>query len=338
MITVFSQATNDGFVIFFVVIALYFAIQYFYSGGFLSFLALTFTSIGAGLSKGNGLVILPVLLGIFLIRLIQQARQGAWKSARITAVFLSAWIILFGLIVPSFGQYIERYQETGSAFTTNMPIQPLPSLFSYSKVERPGVVSLVDSYFSIPALDLMQNPMVTSQTPKGYTPQRTSFWVQLYGQMNFAHFAAWPFSWQSTSALVRNIGRSIFILALLPTSVAMIWFLRSVLFNLWTLIHKREVDFIALLHVFTIAIYFSFLFLYTWQIRDFATMKPAFLLPAILSMCYFLAGGLDKLFQIAKNRLFRMVAYGALAALLVLFCVDISILIRHLALLLSHTA
>jgi hypothetical protein len=330
LLAIFAQATNDGFVIFFASLAVYSALHYFKTGRGIFFAVLAASTILAGLSKGNGLVAMAVICVVFLIRLVLRWREENKNLRGWKAGWIAVWIALYLLIVPWLGQYIERYQETGKLFSTNMPSNPLPTLWSFGFAERPGVVSLRRSYLSFPFLDLLETPIISTESKTDFPIHRTSLWAQLYGQMNFAHFSEWPWSWATNTPFILWLGRCIFVLALFPTLLAVAWFLITTLSETHTFIRKRTLSDESLLHILLIVGYFIFIFIYTWVIRDFATMKPIFVMPAILSMAFFLAGALDRAFQLIHNRIFLWTMHGALGALTLLFWVDIFSLILHL--------
>jgi hypothetical protein len=330
LIAIFAQATNDGFVIFFVSLATYSALRFFKTNHWFFFLLMAASTIFAGLSKGNGLVAMAVIGGVCFVRLLLQFRNGNRSGLGLRTALFAGWIMLFLAIVPYFGQYIERFQETGKPFPTNMPINPLPTLWSHGEAERPGVVSLRRSYLSFPIQDLLQTPIISTESRTEYPIHRTNLWAQLYGQMNFAHFSEWPPSWATNTPFIQWLGRCIFILALFPTLTAAAWFLRIIVLETLSFFRKRNFTEENILHILLLCGYFTFIFIYTWEIRDFATMKPIFVLPAVISFSFFLAGGLDGIFRMAKNRFLQWAMHGALGALTILFWLDIFSLVLHL--------
>jgi hypothetical protein len=271
-----------------------------------------------------------VLFAFFCYRWLAPTKTTARPPTRQAWILLSAWALLYLLVVPFCGQYIDRYQETGTFFPTNMKAQPLPSLWSHGFAERPGVISFRRTYLTFPLLDLLETPIVNTQNTDGYTVHRTSIWAQLYGQMNFAHFSQWPDTWVSATPLVIWLGRSILVLALIPTGIAFAGLLRAVTREIRALWRKLPCTPMHWLFFLLLSGYSLFLFFYTWQIRDFATMKPIFIFPAILGMSYCFAFGLDLAFQALRKAFLRRALHLALSALLLLFWIDIFTMILHL--------
>jgi hypothetical protein len=328
LLAIFGQCTNDGFVIFFCTLAVYAGLRYWQEGGIGFFGLMAAASVLAGLSKGNGLVAVAVLGLVMALSIARQWRAGNSRSAGIGVGLAIVWLILFLLIVPWCGQYIERYQQTGQLFPTNMTPEPLPSLFSHGEARRPGVVSFRRTYLTFPLANLLAQPNIG--TDSNYPIHRTSLWAQLYGQMNYAQFAEWPESWEEHTPFLDWVARSAFVLALLPSILAAGRFLFLCFSIPWNLAHRKPVGLDIWLHTISIIAYLLFIFLYSWQMRDYDTMKPIFLFPAILSMGFFLASGLDWAFRVARILPLRGALHLALGCLTALYWLDIAALVFHL--------
>jgi hypothetical protein len=330
-ISIGAQATNDSFVILFASLAVLAAIEYFRTNRFIFFLLMMIATILAGLSKGNGLVVLIALLWVCGIRMIIKG----WKKGRgfvlPSIAHLSIWLIIYLLIVPYFGQYIERYKEQGSPFITNIPADPLPSLFARSESGRPGVVSFPESYLSFPFLNLLQTPVIMSQGADIAPAHRVSIWAQLYGGANFAHFYEWPSSWQSYWSLTLDLGRCILILALFPTIASALWFTIFWIKKLLDLLFKGRFEEEYWIYILVLMGYLVFVCLYAWEYREFTTMKVVFIFPALISIVFFISGGLEACFYHLQSGVIHFLMQMGLGILVILYIIDISYLILQLA-------
>ena len=311
LVGISAQATNDTFVILFATLAIAAAVDYFRSGRLFSFAGMVLATILAGLSKGNGLVVMAALLGVWGLRMIIRGRRTGWKWVLGSGLLLAVWLGAFLAIVPVWGQYIERYREQGNPFVTNTTPDPLPSLSARSETGRPGVVSFTESYLSFPVIDLLQHPLILSQKEQIDPANRVSIWAQLYGRANFVQFDDWPPSWRTRNPTVLDIGRILLVLAFFPTLAGVIWFFAVMARVILRLVRSGDMDEEHWLHLVVVAGYFLFVLYYAWEYRDFATMKAIFLFPGILSITFFLSGGLESVFRIVKNRLGRLLGYAA---------------------------
>jgi Dolichyl-phosphate-mannose-protein mannosyltransferase len=330
-IAIDAQATNDAFVILFASLAVLAAIEYFRTNRSIFFLWMMIATIFAGLSKGNGLVVLIALLGVWGIRMIIQGRKKGRVFVLPSIAFLFIWLFTYMLIVPYFGQYIERYQEQGSPFVTNMTADPLPSLFARSESKRPGVVSFSESYLSFPIWNLLQTPVIMSQSTVIAPAHRVSLWAQLYGGANFAHFSEWPNSWQAYWPLILDIGRCIFILALFPTMAGALWFIIFWIKKFLDFIFKGEFEEESWIHIFMLTGYLAFVGIYAWEYRDFTTMKAIFIFPALISIVFFVSRGLEACFNRLRSAAMHLLMQAGLGILVILYIMDISYLILQLA-------
>jgi len=331
LIGIDAQATNDAFVFLFASLAILAAVEFFRTDRFGCFILLIVATILAGLSKGNGLVVFVALLGVWILRMA----VGGWRKGRrfifSSLLFLGVWLSAFFLIVPYFGQYIQRYRENGSPFVTNLTPDPLPSLFARSETGRPGVVSFSESYLSFPIINLLETPMIVSQEDEINPANRTSLWAQIYGRANFAHFDQWPESWQTDNPIILDIGRCILVLALLPTLAGALCFLFNIVKNSITLLTKAKFEEEPWVHTLVLGGYILFVMLYAWEYRNFNTMKAIFIFPALISMGYFIGNGLQAVYMRVTSRLFRSIMHLVLGSLVFFYILDISYLILQLA-------
>jgi hypothetical protein len=71
--------------------------------------------------------------------------------------------------------------------------------------------------------------------------------------------------------------------------------------------------------------------LYTWEIRDFSTMKAIFIFPALICIVFYISNGLDGIFSWTKNKKIQFILQAVLGSLTVVYILDISFLILQLA-------
>ena len=162
LIGINAQATNDTFVILFCSLTIYFTYLFLELGRHRDFGCVTVCAILAGLSKGNGLVMLPWIIVVLLAKLLV-SKGSSPKLRRNYALYLVSFLFAYFVVVSPLGQYVYKYQRYGTPFMHPMSDGPMPHLFRKTYVRRPGVTSFVDSYLSFRFLDLMRNPTVTNE-------------------------------------------------------------------------------------------------------------------------------------------------------------------------------
>lgn len=327
-----AQASNDTFVILFSTLTLYYAILYFRGYRLKDLSLMSCFCILAGLSKGNGLVVFVVIVLSWVINLF---RIRSVETSIVIRTFLASFgvfLLAYASVVPLCGQYVEKVNKYGSPLVIPFPKQPAPHFIERTFVARPGVTSIVDSYLTFRFFDLIKTPIISSQSSDlPYPLHRTSLWTQLYGRAHFVHFDQWPQAWQTDDPAILNVGRIIFLLALLPTAFMVVGITRNT-FRLFTHSARSTVSYSDLwIYLLGMAGYLGFIVLFSFEYRDFAYMKVIFIFPAFLCFGYFLADGMDYYYKSIKSEVFLRLSDISLAALLILYCVDILYLIRQLA-------
>jgi hypothetical protein len=190
---------------------------------------------------------------------------------------------------------------------------------------------------------MLRNPVITN-SKEDYPLHRTSLWSQLYGRAHFVHFDAWPPSWQLPSGpswqwatwLVRNLGRLIFLYALLPTIllVAAVWE-RIVSAMRWMLSggkepHTRLGDWLLDFSVFG---YIAFIIVYSLRYRDFSVMKAIFIFPGLFGFLMLFTHKCDQFYIWAnRKKAIRLLADLVFTFLLFFYVVDATVLIAQLSL------
>jgi len=293
LIGINAQATNDSFVILFSTLTLYFTYRFFAEKKFTHFLYMTAFAILAGLSKGTGLVLFPSILLIFTARLLKNRNLSLnFKKGYLSCSLIFSFLFLG--IVPFLGQYWYEYHHFTSPFIPNGNKNPSPQFIKKTYYGRPGVTSIIDSYFTFRLLDLIKHPAITNGRRK-YSLHRTSLWSQLYGRSHFIYFDRWPPGWQTKNKIILDMGRLIFILALVPTFILLLGIIKEL--NMWVnAVIKRKFDFIENTNEWVFDIFFGFYIFFiivlTLRHRDFAFMKAIYLFPALLAALHLFIKGI----------------------------------------------
>jgi hypothetical protein len=207
----------------------------------------------------------------------------------------------------------------------------LPSLFEPTEVYRPGIISIQDGFFTFKFLDLLKNPQITRDN-KSYPAHRTSFWTILYARTHFIHYNPWPLSWITDNRLVRMLGRIIYILALLPTSIVLlgvIQSLRKIKNNDGTSAASSHLPGLFLL---LLVAYLGFAILYAIEYRIYTVIKAIFIYPVFVSIGVMYLTGSKWLMTLFEERfpkgnsIYQLGVYS----LLIVYVADIFVLIIQL--------
>jgi hypothetical protein len=287
----------------------------------------------ACISKGNGLPVAIAIVGAFVAALL---KPTVARSQILGFATLS--LLVFVAIVPVAGEYWSRYQQTGNAFWISQEPSPPPHFLepSYPKSKRLGITSVVSGYFTFRLLDLLKEPLVTND-PDVYPPHRTSLWSFVYGSAHSNHYDYYPQSWQSDSASVLWLLRTTWILALIPTALLALGVVRGTLRTAVAGLRRvASTDWSAeVLLAAAAAGYAIFLMAYCYKYRDFATMKPIFLYPAVAAYVAYYAREVDRLDRRGVG-VASKVAYGSAILLCVAYVADTAILLIQLLALRLH--
>jgi len=284
-----AQATNDSFVILFGTLALACGCEFFETGTRRAFLFMTASVVLAALAKGNGLVIF-IATTTTLLHAIVRRREVPSLTRRQLTWTTALFVAIVAIAVAALGSYRNNWEDTGNLFAINGERAPWPHLFERTSVYRPGVTSVVDTYFTFRLVDMLSHPADTND-PDIYPLHRTSLWSQLYGRAHVAHFAQHPPSWKNTGSLSTTVTRLILLLALLPTAFVLMGMTRTAIGMIdgsWGRNPPRSVSLADELLVVTGFGFFVFIIVYTLSYRDFGTMKAEFMFPALLAyVCFF---------------------------------------------------
>ena len=334
-----AQATNDAFVILFASLALYFGTRFFARWRPGDFLGLVVATVLAGLSKGNGLVVLLAVVVTFVAAFFFPSL--AVPSRRRAVVGHGALFVV--LVVPTvafIGPYAAYQREFGTPFVTNWEPSAPPHLWRETFVERPGLTSVIHGLLTFRYLDLLRHPASTHGG--AYPRHRTSLWTRVYAQAHSSRFEQYPSSWRSDRNKVRILTRALLVLGLLPTAILGVGLVNVA----WRCVHESwqqlrgrrpagaqpEWWAPAVLVVVTVLGYLAFVAVYSVRLRDFSSMKQIFILPALLGFTVFFSEGAKWLnARVALRRSAAVVRGSAglgLALLLLAYVVDSGVLTR----------
>ncbi len=300
-----AQATNDAFVILFGSLTLYYGARFFsrWRGG--DFVGVCVATVLAGISKGNGLVVIVAVLATCALVLVRPRVDALPGGRRAVLAYGLAFAVLVIPAVAFIGPYAEYQRRFGSPFVTNMENSPAPHLFRQTFTERPGLTSLAHGLLTFRLLDLLEHPASTAD-PTTYPTHRTSLWTRVYAHNFSIRFERTPPSWESTSPTVENLTRILFLLGLVPIALLALGAAAAVrdVVRSWLTDGDAgssqegrdgppEAWPATALLVLTAAGYLAFVALYSVRVRDYSTMKQIFVLPGLLGFVAFTAKGID---------------------------------------------
>jgi hypothetical protein len=278
------------------------------------------------------------------------AFKGRWRCLHLMTkrqvlsygtFFLAAYLAL----VPTLGPYWKHFREYGSPFMINIAPAVFPNVFERTYVYRPvmgigvpGVTSIADALFTFRLLDMLRNPIIAKDSDR-YPLHRTSLWSQLYGRAHFVHFDAWPPSWQLrhlrpqwATPLVWNLGRLIFLCALLPTMILVVALWRRIVAAI-SIIRGHDTpvrlgDWLLDLAVFG---YMAFIIAYSLRYRDSSFMKAIFVFPGLLGFLSLFACECDRFYRWCNDKKLAVMATESIfACLCLLYTGDVIVLIAQL--------
>jgi len=324
-----AQATTDSFSIAFGMMAFVASYRFFLApSGRRLFLCALFCALGA-VSKFSGVVILLLTAINIALSFLSERRAAARAALR------SGWVLGVVLLIaplPWLGGYVSAARITGDPFTLVMPKYAPPAFFAKTTRGRPGIQSIWSGYFTFRLVDMLEHPYTGNDAP-AEPAHRTSLWSQLYGRFFFTRFESWPAQWHVQNALVDAIGRAELVLGLSVVLVALLgWGVAAgaTLRRLPT-IFSRPLDTREYLRIVSLAsagAFLASLFKVTATLRDFAAMKPIYLLPALFGFAFLYLEG----WRAVEDRWprARSVLSALVIALMILQVVDLAWLVSDL--------
>jgi hypothetical protein len=298
LIAIGAQATNDALAIALSTLTLYFGYRVFMMDGrWRDFWAMTSAASLAAITKGHGLVLLgavPAAFAFSALTLGADARRQARRAALFSTLVLATAIVA--------GPYRELHRHFGSPLGDPVSVRmPFPNLLEKTVAGRPGVRSIFEALATFRFVDLLRRPVMTNGNEL-IEQSRTSLWSQLYARAHFAHFAAYPPSWEDRRTGIQQLGRMIFLLGLMPTAIGLAGLVRQSRGLIASVArvagrgkggaprdHGREAitspQALLLLGAWG---YLATVTLYALKVRDFSAMKEIFVYPGLLgfTMCF----------------------------------------------------
>jgi hypothetical protein len=332
LIVISSQATNDSFVITFGSFSLYFLHSFMRHQRARDALLSTGFMILAVSSKASGWCFFFAAMIVVAVKTLVD--QG--PRVRRFGLFFIGSAVSFLLVACLQQPYRGYIREYGTPFKIAPQVErtarPFPHFFERTFHDKPGVISVADSYFTFRLWNMMADPYIDNGEAPA-PPHRTSFWSQIYGRTFSARFDQWPPGWQSDRPLVRNTTRLCLVAGLLPAFTFLTGFWLS-FGKLISGVRREGSSFLARNHDWILPVFllsFVAMVVYLTAVyRNYSFMKVIYFLPVTpaLFACY--ADGLDH-WTSRVPWLGRLCRVGSLV-LVVLFVFETMVLIRDLVL------
>lgn len=274
LISIGTLATNDTVTIFFGFIISYLFIRHWRSPILKFEIPLVILIAFLGITKGNALVFGIALAALFGLEFL---RDRKWNFKVIGRQ--SFWMVFLFFFVGYFGNFFEKQEKLGYAFTINQDKQNPPNIFEEDTLYwgRKGVTSVYNSFFKLRLGSLLKTPYNVNDGDD-YPMHRTSFWGQMYGQFSNYTFERYPATWVSKDNDNYNFTRANYILHL-PLFLLLLYGLALGLFRQIKRPFNKEIVHLLLIFAFTF-----FVARYSYIYRDFSNMKVIFLFPVLLSI------------------------------------------------------
>jgi hypothetical protein len=316
------QHTNDTLGILCGVASIYFADNFFKTWKRRDFILMAAFVVAGALTKGGGLIIFGVLFFYFMLKIIFLPNNINRMTIGKYAV---AFTLIFISVVPLAGGYYTSYVKYQSLSLSTWERDPPPHFFESTPVARPGITDMFTGWFTFRYIEMVKYPYI-SNDPERYPIHRTSLWSQLYGRTMFLHFDQWPPAWQTMDRFIIEVGRILILLGIIPlflflfgTTRQIYLFLRGIFTNGAKFL-KSETHF---LHTATAAAFLLSAVFYSYNYRDFSSMKSIYIFPGMLSYIKLMSQGCA---SIRNKKAFNIIAIFMML-IIVLFTVDISYLL-----------
>jgi len=320
-----AQVTNDTLEILAGTMTVYFVDLYFKKWKVKHLVLMTASIVLACITKGSGLSLLLGVLIIYATAFLIQPKQKLKFLLLTSASFIAAIM----LTVPFAGGYYDNFKKYDNAFINNIPHKdPPPEFFHETYVTRPGITSILNGYFTFRIIEMLQTPYITNDE-HNYPKHRTSLWSQLYGRTFFVHFDQFPGTWATKDLKVLRVGKVLLFLGLVPLVFLLIGCYQSCREILRYIINRNKTGLtenFSWAHFVLVASCLLFIVKYTYDYRDFATMKSIFVFPVLVSMIYLFMSGFEKIRSALPLKIFT----GSILALVLFSMADIIFLIRQL--------
>lgn len=318
------QGTNDTLSIFFGVAAVYLTDAFFREQKNKTLIYLTIVLIGAPLSKASGLLLFFIVAFFFIVKFL----AVDFPEKQILKKHFLIILLSFILIVPFAGGYYSSYKKYNSLALSTWNNDAPPHFFTPSPVERPGVISMFDSWFTFRYLNMVDRPYINNGK-EDYPVHRTSLWSQLYGRTLFLHFDQWPANWATHKSFIITVGKLLLGLGIVPLILLILGFLKnSVVFVKGFVVNKKS--YLSKsnnwLHLIIMIGFLSASVKYSYDHRDYSAMKSIYIFPGIISFIKIFMDG----YNFLTSKLLTQIVSVLLIVITFLSITDIGYLIFQL--------
>lgn len=334
LIVINAEASNDSFVILFGSIVIYSVYRLTIKPTVKYFLILITSSVLAGITKTNSLVLIIGVITVLMIKIVSN-RNYKLSLRKGYLGGLTIYLIVITLGIGYFGEYYSNYKKYGKPLVYTVPTGEMPHWYKKTTFFCPGVRSITEGYFTFRIIDMIKHPIITNDR-YSYPLHRTSVWSQLYGRANFIYFDFWPRGpWQCKDPIMLDIGRVALILALFPLLIFLTGLFLD--FRIWSaLFIRRNIDFLKInhewiFHIFLVG-YLVFIILFTAKGRDYSYMKMIYIFPGLMAVLFPLLKGCEYVYKniLKSNRVISLLFHVVVCLLLVSYLVPIIHLITKL--------
>jgi hypothetical protein len=319
------QGTNDTLAIFCGVLAMYAADSFFRNMKVGTALLLAVALLAGVLTKASMIVLTVVIFMGFAVKVIADA--GLAQRGK-TAKYFFPLLFLMITIVPFAGGYYHNYKTYGSLSLSTWEKDAPPFFYTKTPVTRPGLENMREGFFTFKWKDLIRQPYINNEWDN-YPPHRTSLWSQLYGRTVFMHFDQWPPSWQSHEPNIVSVGKALVILGILPLLLFILGVLSNALGLVKRIVTGDRLFFTQVYKYLPLVVTMAFLassVYYTYNYRDFSSMKSIYIFPGMLAFIKMFTDG----FALLKLKAVMLFAEVVLILMVILSIADILLLYKQL--------
>ncbi len=305
MVTLFSQATNDGVIIFFGTLGMYSVLKLFKKPTLKHSVLVIVALVFGAMSKLNfGVYFIGTTITFLVLAIVHKNYSFSLRKGYL-GTLVAAVVLTFGAAF-FFNGYYTNIKKYGKAFTYNTHLYELPHLYQDSIIlPYGGINNILSGYFTFHYFDLIKNPRILVADGLPTIKHLTSHFSQIYGRTHYLYFENWPKEWRTTSPAMITVGRVVLAVAILPSLVLLLG-LGSMFYIVFRdLRHKRwktlgEDDSWVILLFVTGYLLFSVCFSLFGRVHVF--MKDIYLLPGVLCMLPVLCVGHTLFFKMIKNK------------------------------------
>lgn len=323
LIGINAQASNDSFSILFTTLAILFTYRFLRHERSLDFffgqLALGLAIVSKGTSWPGAIAI---LIGL-------AARTFIGGKTRLRYAGFTTICLLVCAASLKLGDYDFESYDLYANLGRDLPLHFLER----TEFDRPGVISIAESFMTFRFVDLLRNP--TCFRVHTLEPiHLTSLWTQLYGRLHAVQFDYHPVSWHRIDGYVKNLNRSIFVVAVVWLFVLALGFMKSIIrtvrgvrrFRLMYIAHGEYY-----FHLMIAIGYLAFIILFTASYREFAAMKAVYIFPSFLAFASIMQDGIQVVLRVLRNHSWKLRTFlGASVLLWLLYLLNIQLLVSTL--------